>query len=286
MTPTFVMPFAQQMRLCENAVTLAAPGVGLRTGSQLQLAAHGSLGTAMQTSQDLGTAVSTFAEFLDTRASFYTTSLQLENDAAHFTIAIDHLPPTLVPFFTEAILQTLGHCIAFFTGSVQESQAEISINYAAPEYEQAYREVFGHQVSFNAATTAIRLPAAKLELGSPEADANAYGDSVQRCRKQIRELQEGDLQHNIETFLINNPGKLWSLDEIAPLFALSGRTIIRRLKSSGTTYQEIRDQILKQQALSCLGSMSVEATAMTLGFSEASSFRRAYKRWFGEAPRS
>jgi len=34
----------------------------------------------------------------------------------------------------------------------------------------------------------------------------------------------------------------------------------------------------------CLESMSVEATAVTLGFSDASSFRRACRRWFGVPP--
>lgn len=71
----FTMPFSAQMRVCENAVACSAPGLGLRVGNQLQLAAHGPLGTAMQTAPDLRTALETFIRFISMRASFYTLSL-------------------------------------------------------------------------------------------------------------------------------------------------------------------------------------------------------------------
>ena len=96
--------------------------------------------------------------------------------------------------------------------------------------------------------------------------------------------QHLDLVQRIESFLYENPGKLWTVVEIAPLFAFSPRTLIRQLKSRGTTYQALRDDALKHQALKYLSSMSVEAAAISLGFADTSSFRRTFKRWFGVPP--
>ena len=44
--PNPAIEFADQMQICRNALAIQEPGLGLRMGAQLQLAAHGSLGTA------------------------------------------------------------------------------------------------------------------------------------------------------------------------------------------------------------------------------------------------
>ena len=114
MTSTLNMPFSAQMRFCRNAVDLSPPGLGLRAGSQLQLAAHGSLGTAMQTSAKLGTALEVFSRFLNGRASFYSTRLDMLDEASEFLVEVNGLQDSLVPFFTETILHSIFHCISYF----------------------------------------------------------------------------------------------------------------------------------------------------------------------------
>ncbi len=73
---------------------------------------------------------------------------------------------------------------------------------------------------------------------------------------------------------------------MAAFLGLSSRTLMRRLQEEGITFQKLRDNVLKQQSLDYLknNNMSVEATAIALGFSDTSSFRRTFKRWFGQKP--
>lgn len=285
MSTTADLPFDDQMRFCINAVSLSQPGLGLRAGSQLQLAAHGPLGIAMQTSENLGVALQTFSQYLDARASFYSTSIQRRGNKTEFLIKTEHLPQSLIHFFTETILHSLIHCVTFFAGGLNQDRSRIKLGYVAPTYGEDYYSVFGSVVEFDAQRTSLQIPSNLLSIPSPEADPVAYSDSMHRCLRQLSEIQEGNLLLDIETFLATNPGKLWSVEEIAALFSISSRTLIRRLKASGTTYQKIRDRVLQQQAQNYLAGMSVEATAMTLGFSDSSSFRRTYKRWYGIAPR-
>ena len=84
----FEMPFASQMRLIENALAQSEPGLGLYTGRQLQLAAHGALGTAMQSAPDLRRGITTFVEFLPSRASFFSLQLVEEGELARVKIQI------------------------------------------------------------------------------------------------------------------------------------------------------------------------------------------------------
>lgn len=278
------VPFAVQMRLCENAIEHAAPGLGLRSGYQLQLAAHGALGTAMQSALNLDTALRTLVELIAVRASFLSLSMSEDRQRARIEIVIDGLPERLSAFFCESTLSTLMHCLTFFTGR-RESVGEIHLQYAEPSYGADYERVFGGSVEFDASETWIALDRKLLNLPSPEADAQVFADSVARCRALIEVRgKEVDVLRSIETFLQENPGKLWTVEEIAPLFAISSRTLIRRLKEAGTTYQALRDDVLKRQATGYLKSMSVEAAAVSLGFADSSSFRRTFRRWFGVTP--
>ena len=109
-------------------------------------------------------------------------------------------------------------------------------------------------------------------------------DLVNRCRQEMEQRAAGDTTGAIEQFLWNNPGKLWRVDELAGAFGTSTRTLLRRLAAEDTTFQAVRDVVLQQQAEAYLASLSVADTAAALGFSEESSFRRAFKRWCGTPP--
>lgn len=278
------MPFAAQMRLAQNGLDRAGQNIGLAVGHQLQLAAHGPLGTAMQCAPDLATALDTLARFMDIRASFLALDMASNASKAQIDISIRGLPAGLIPFFSESILFTLIHCISFYSG-YRAGIGTIRLGYPDPGYGAGYALAFDNPVTFGGEQTRVALSRDLLSLPSPEHDAAAFADSVRRCEDQLSQLQpQGDIARSVETFLLENPGKLWTVEEIAPLFAMSPRTLIRQLKQRGTSYQLLRDALLKRQATSQLTSMTVESVAISLGFSDTSSFRRTFKRWFGVTP--
>ncbi|MEM7218311.1 MAG: AraC family transcriptional regulator ligand-binding domain-containing protein [Pseudomonadota bacterium] len=279
------MPLDAELLLCRNALAATRPGLGLRAGTQLHLASHGALGTAMQSAATLDAALSTFTRFVADRASFAGLELRSTERRTEMVLTLTNLPEELTPFFTEAVLMTLCQCIGFY--SVEQQQIDVQIAYPAPAYAPAYAQALGARVRFATAETTLSFDRALLTLPSPEADAALHAQSIARCLAQ-RAAAPGGLQlaDAIEAFLWNNPGKLWTLAEIAPTLGCSPRTAIRRLAESGQSYQGLRDQVLQQLALAHLKTMSVEATALSLGFADAASFRRAYRRWFGQPPRS
>ena len=69
---------------------------------------------------------------------------------------------------------------------------------------------------------------------------------------------------------------------------LSRQSLARRLKAEGTTYAMVLDNLRRKMALHYLngGGATVNETAALLGFSEASAFSRAFKRWTGVSPRN
>jgi AraC-like DNA-binding protein len=78
-----------------------------------------------------------------------------------------------------------------------------------------------------------------------------------------------------------------SLERVAEHLGLSARTLQRKLQDLGTTHNELVDQIRHELATRYLAEkeMAICEVAYLLGFSEPSSFHRAFKRWTGTTPK-
>ena len=76
------------------------------------------------------------------------------------------------------------------------------------------------------------------------------------------------------------------LEEMASNFAISPRTLQRRLREEGTSFQQLTDEVRKTQALAYLqdGSYLAKEISYLLGYNELSAFTRAFKRWTGQTP--
>ncbi|MFV8817466.1 AraC family transcriptional regulator [Haliea sp. E17] len=77
-----------------------------------------------------------------------------------------------------------------------------------------------------------------------------------------------------------------SQQQVADELHVSNRTLQRKLKEEGTSFSDLLQDTRLQLARKYLnqGSRSVVETAYLLGFSEPSTFSRAFKRWTGLAP--
>jgi AraC-like DNA-binding protein len=60
----------------------------------------------------------------------------------------------------------------------------------------------------------------------------------------------------------------------------------RRLSAEGTSFQQLLDELRREQALAHVANdqLSLEQLADTLGFLDMSTFHRAFKRWTGQTP--
>lgn len=67
----------------------------------------------------------------------------------------------------------------------------------------------------------------------------------------------------------------------------SAGTLQRKLRDLGTSYNDVLDEMRRQLAMRYLREqrMAICEVAYLLGFSESSSFHRAFKRWAGVTPK-
>lgn len=92
----------------------------------------------------------------------------------------------------------------------------------------------------------------------------------------------------VQDALANLQDGVPSLYAITRQLGISERTLRRRLKSVGTSYNEILKRMRATAAKNLLqdGMVTVDRVAAQLGYSESANFRHAFKRWTGHSPQS
>lgn len=81
-------------------------------------------------------------------------------------------------------------------------------------------------------------------------------------------------------------GTMPSLEEIGQQLAMTPQTLRRRLREEGQGFQAMKDDLRRDAAIEYLArpELTLPEIAELLGFSEASTFHRAFKHWTGVAP--
>ncbi|MGI9316346.1 MAG: AraC family transcriptional regulator [bacterium] len=293
MTLDGTIPPDEMAQIYRNALAIAdLDDLGLSVGAQLQLSTHGPLGVAAFSGPDLRAALRLFAKYSQTRADFFNVSISDHPEGMRVSFSETLDLDDLRAFILETALIGLFSSIAFFVG-IGQFKGRVKFSYSKPSYWQKYHNYFGDTIVFNQTTTEIIVSDSILATPSPVADPIMHQEAVAICEKQLQEITgdeaatpELSTQETITKLILENPGSIWTLKEVAAKLHISSRTLIRKLESEGTKFQIVRDELAKKQAANYLSdvNLSVESVGYLMGFSDVSSFRRSFKRWFGETP--
>jgi AraC-like DNA-binding protein len=143
-------------------------------------------------------------------------------------------------------------------------------------------------VLFDQPFNEIVFEASVLDLPISNADARLGEVLEEHLRQVMASLPEGDplIQRARTTLAELLAAGSASLETLASALHLSERTLRRRLDEHGTSYKQLLDELRKELALYYVGrtDQSLEQVAARLGFTEPSTFYRAFKRWEGTTP--
>ena len=151
----------------------------------------------------------------------------------------------------------------------------------------AYRAWFDAPVAFSADTTQLVLPRSALDLPLRTSDP-ALLAILTRAADELARTTSRDpsvtahVARVLRDLLREDAG---SIEEVAKRLGAPPRSLQRRLKEEGTSFQAVRDATRKELAQRYLDArMSIAEISFLLGFSEPSAFFRAFKRWTGLTP--
>lgn len=165
---------------------------------------------------------------------------------------------------------------------------KLQVTHAAPPYVAEYDRILQVPVTFGAARNAMQIDPNWLEVEVTPANQYLFGVLTERGETLLKELEDSTkLTAKIEQMILPHlhTGDI-SMDQIAEQLGQSRQTLYRKLKAEGENFENLLDELRHKMALHYLSGkkVSVNETAYLVGFSDPSSFSRAFKRWTGTTP--
>ncbi|HEX4448866.1 MAG TPA: AraC family transcriptional regulator ligand-binding domain-containing protein [Polyangiaceae bacterium] len=167
---------------------------------------------------------------------------------------------------------------------------ELEMSHPGAGAVRAYEDALRCPLRFDALRSAVAVPADLLTervVGANqvlEAAAMKYAaDVLGRVDSEESHTLRGRLRGHMLGGI--HSGDL-ALGPAARHLGTTGRTLQRRLREEGTSFQEVLDEVRRDVALGQMRAkrQSIDEVAFVLGFEKSSSFQRAFKRWTGLTP--
>ncbi len=262
------------------------PLFGLHFGESLQLSALGIVGEIIKTSDTVGMAVEKAAAL----SHLLTDLFRVVITSSRTTFTVGFLPQT-ERTDTFSFRQTLELFMVFVVheldGLLLRKIKPVSVRLPYRlENTAEYARVFRCDIEKSAAEYELVFDSAYQQEPLLTANFDMQQALLQKVNKIVTVAGDG-LVEKIRYFLLTNAYLgIPSLSEIAANFSVSPRTLQRKLKEEGISYQDVADEVRKSLAIHYLeeGGYPVKEISYMLGYNELSAFTRAFKRWTGRTP--
>jgi AraC-like DNA-binding protein len=260
------------------------PHFGLLVGRRATILSLGMVGRLMQHSETVGDALRSLVSNLSIQNRGAVPALATSHETALFSFSVYQSEVESAEQISDGALAVTVNALRALCGS-EWNPTEVLLPRAAADPEP-YRRHFRAPVRFNQEVAAIVFPARDLDIPVAGADPMLRGVLEERIKQQKgspgSEFTD-DIRRLLRTRLMGNS---CSAAELADLLAMNRRTLSRRLKGGGMGYRTIANEVRFEFARQLLEDTVVPLgqIAAALGYSEASAFTRAFRRWSGQTP--
>jgi len=283
------IPHTAMMAFWQGAVATTGDGyLGLHLAKAAPIEAFGVHAYAMQSSPTLREAYRRACRYQ--RLIHEATDLTLDERADESVL--QHALPDgrSVPRHPAEFLVTLWVRFGRLISGGDWAPRLICFAHDAPADVAEHQRVFQTPVQFSSERTAMHVSNQILDAPNASADprlARLLDDYTERLLKQMPAPAASTLSERVRLELQKDlTGGIPTAADVAQSLHMSVRTLHRNLQQEGATFSELLNILRQEQATRFLADpdISISEVAFLLGFSELSSFYRAFKRWMGTTP--
>jgi AraC-like DNA-binding protein len=277
--------------LFEAAVALTGDRLfGLHFGERLQLAALGIVGTVIRNSRTIGEALENCAAYTPLLTDLFDLTV-----AAHpggFVVRLLPFAERLqgFPLLKKHILElSMAFVLHEMDGLLLVKMRPASVQLpCSGEDLREYLRVFRIGEVVDGTDYVLAFPYASLNEPILTADYALQQVLVQRLAASNRQYPD---VHSVSRRLVqlmkgNSYLGVPELGEMAANLHMSARTLQRKLREEGVSYQQLAEAVRKKLAMDYLsaGGQSIKQVSFMLGYNDPGAFARAFKKWMGVTP--
>lgn len=247
----------------------------------------GVLGLAIKTAPTLRVSLQRVERYFRLITDTAVYQLIERGDTALWTFQGQTLHRAALELRNECALAGFAQNMRRFVGP-ELSLRSVTFSHACRCDPDRYAAHFGCPVIFDADQNAIQLDREMLDLENRLGDMAVSDFLTGHLEAKINSLTKPPsfgntvLQHLTPSLSTGAP----QATEVARDMGMSERTFYRRLAEEGLTFRDVlaKAQSSLAQKLLREDTVSIAEIAFLTGFSEQSTFTRAFKRWVGTAP--
>jgi len=272
---------------CARLLRVAAarthcPHFGLHVGRGIRLAERGAPGELARNSPTVGAALQELVVDQHLNSEGALAFLLRKDDALDLGYA------TYVPFtestkqiYDAGLAASMSHMLELCGGDWNPS--EVFFPHSKPVDLAPYRRLFRAPVRFNSTFCALRFPVHWQARKVVGADAERFRLARAMVEKADEPTVLDQTLRALRLLLLH--GKSSGAD-VAQSLAMHRRTLNRRLKAAGVTFQQVLDHVRFAVAKELLqeSDIALREIAIALGYANGVSLIPAFRRWTGTTP--
>lgn len=266
-------------------VTLAAEQVrcehlGLLLGSSSGIEQIGAIGQMMRLMPTLGSALDVLQRLIELQDRAGIVTLRQQDGQAGLGYQLFEAGFSGVQHIQDSVIATGLNILRALCGC-DWAPARVTFAHRAPANVQVYEALFGCACQFDSLRTELLFDAEQLQrpLNLPGAAQEDNANDHQRGPK------DWTARARNATYLLLLSGGC-NQQRIAEHLQVSVRTLNRRLAEEGSSYVEVLDRarFAISRMLLRETELSIRSIAGLVGYTDAASFNRAFRRWTACAP--
>jgi len=237
---------------------------------------------------DLRTAIRRHVEFANIATGFEAVGLEVNETSTR--LYLDPAGHTQTDRLVVDVLMAVFHRFSGWLIGEQIALNSVDLPGAAPAHEAEYLLIYGVAPVFETRRAAMTFSSRYLDAPVIRSE-NELMEFIRTSpndllfRQDYQPTTSSRVRRMIERRKVD---EAVTADDVAKRLTVSAQHLRRLLRDEGTSFREIKEEILRDEAIASLvrGGETVEELSERLGFSEPSAFRRAFRRWTGNPPGS
>ena len=163
----------------------------------------------------------------------------------------------------------------------------VSFRHAAPDEVLPYEELFRAPVRFGSQHNEMALTLEQAKQPLPTSNPLLAQMNERVAKQRLASLDANDIPNRVRGAIMDQLSSGEVSDEsVAEELHMTSRTLHRKLKQHDVSFRSLLKDVRRDLAMHYIADESLTLTEITflLGFSEMSSFSRAFKTWNGISP--
>ena len=267
------------------------PDIGFNSGQCYRISAFGALGLAAASSAKVEDAIEFFLRYIQLSYTHFDISFFKTTGNAVLRFKDRFELGTLRSFYIErdfsfVVISTRD----MFPRSLADQKFKtIHFDFECPTTVERYEALYECPVKFSMPYNQILFDEGYLVRPLPQANPLTHKLLEEQCETQkVETIGPEGYCEKIQYLIRSSEGAIPNLDDIASQLNTTSRTIRRKLKMEGYSFQGLLTEELSRKAIYLLETtnLTIEQITFRLGYSESASFIHAFKRWTGKAPKA